>query len=229
MKYFFKYIKREYKLLMPFIITVINVQNLEFFFRVNYPASSFVISPYFLSFAIICDMMIAALYILLTLWNHVKMNNLDNNYISDSIKKHYIVYNGNAPDYNIYNFKYISGKERSISKNEEIWIVSENLSDDIFHPDLSKIVEENLKKGVTYCYFVVKDSPLADPTLIYSIDLLENKHRKYLDKTLFIIYLEEKLIVPEAYIIIYNATSDTRRKGYFAVEIGNDTKSYLYQ
>ena len=229
MRWFISFIKREYNLLLPFILTVVIAQNVEFFVRSTYPNNSFIKSPFFLTLVISLDMLIATIYILLTLWSHTQENDQEYHCASESIIKYYKVCNGDLPNHDICGFAELLSIEGGVEKGEEIWIVTENIDDDINHPELSSVIEENLKRGVIYYYFLIRDSLHPDPTLIYNADFFKNKYKRYLGKTLHIIEIGERLIIPETYIIVYNALSSTKRTGFLAVEVGSDASKFSYQ
>lgn len=138
------------------------------------------------------------------------------------------LHQGNIVSSGIYSFDYVAKIEPESIKGDEIWCITGDLEEDAKNDDLQKIIHENLKKGVTYKYFVTRVGEAVSDKAKYGMQKLLQAHAKY-KKRLMFIEVSEELVAPDIDIVIYKANSINDRIGFVCVEIGDDQNTYIYQ
>ncbi len=234
MKSFLEALKKDYKLLISYLVTLLNYYCFIIFLYNKFQNSKFLLSPYSLLLFLAVSVILCIGYVLIYFKNEKTIlkndfNQLDK--VENIINNYFELQKGNLINQNIYSIDYIKKKEKNCSKNAEIWIVTGDLEEDVNNNEIFSIIGTNLKKGVTYRYFISKVAGEISPIAKNGRNKLENKYRKYLNKKLFFYEIDSELIIPDIDITIYNATNldSDKRDGYVCVEIGDNDKSYSYQ
>ena len=135
---------------------------------------------------------------------------------------------GNIVSSKLYCYEYVTNIEKGLKKGDEIWCVSSDIEEDAKNEDLRRIIFNNLKKGVSYKYFISPEGKTISEKARWGKNVLMEYNAKY-NKRLLFFDIKEELIVPDLDIIIYNASDINKRIGYVCIEIGDDQDKYVYQ
>lgn len=135
---------------------------------------------------------------------------------------------GNIVSSEMYSFEYVTKIERECIKGDEIWCITGDLEEDSKNDELGSTINENLKKGVNYIYFITHLGDTISNKASLGIKTLQEANAKYVKKLKFI-EINEELIAPDIDIIIYKANHINKRIGFVCVEIGDDQNTYIYQ
>lgn len=124
---------------------------------------------------------------------------------------------------NIYSLKTLEDIEKNIKCDEQIWILTSDVKLETTPSNISKIMDDNLNKGVFYKYFIpdiIKNSA--------TILQLENKNKKYLNFNLVVVDKRNKFLFEKMDVIIYSPNNDNR-KGFICINFSNGDKEHYYK
>lgn len=135
---------------------------------------------------------------------------------------------GNIVSSGMYSFDYVTKIEQDSTKDDEIWCITGDLEEDSNNHDLGNVINENLKKGVIYKYFITHLGETISSKASLGRQRLQETNSAY-KKRLKFIEINEELVAPDIDIIIYKANHINERIGFVCVEIGDDQNTYIYQ
>ena len=92
---------------------------------------------------------------------------------------------------------------------QEIWVISENLNNDLYEEAIAASVQSNMRdRGITYRYFVRKSKKE------YLSNLLNNRGPSKLDGKYHIVALPDNTFLPFEELVIYDPKNEELRSGY---------------
>lgn len=136
---------------------------------------------------------------------------------------------GNILTSEIYSFDFVTNIEKNTIPDDEVWCITGDLEEDSKNTYLIETIQNNLKKGVCYRYFITRmGNEIAQKASLGMQTLTEAIDPKY-RKRLFFYEIDQELIAPDIDIIIYKANKVNERTGFICVEIGDEDDTYIYQ
>lgn len=236
-----KYLKSEY---LTYFITLVNIVYLFHFVANNYVVykqglqkeiTAFEIFLYAASVLIVA-ILVAGGFIFLSeneSLEHLskKIYTSTSELAENTVLAYDELQNGNLVKEKIYGFHYVTELEKSISKGQEIWIISGDIEEDTQNQSLVDVIGDNLDRGVIYRFMISKVNGEITDTANTGKQKLEQNYSDHLNKNLFILEIQYELVAPDVDIIIYDATAPKAdsRKGFVCIEIGQNNDSYSYQ
>ncbi len=236
-----KYLKPVY---LTYFITLVNIVYLFHFVANNYviykqglkkEITSFEIFLYAASVLIVAILVVGGFIFLRDNESLAHLSNRLHTSTSELAENTVLEYdelqNGNLIKEKIYGFHHVTELEQSISKGQEIWIISGDIEEDTQNQSLVDVIGNNLDRGVIYRFMVSKVNGEITDIANTGKQKLEQNYSDHLNKNLFITDIPCELVAPDVDIIIYDATAPKAdsRKGFVCIEIGQNNDSYSYQ
>lgn len=116
--------------------------------------------------------------------------------------------------------------EKQINGNDEIWVLTSDIKLETTVSSISSIIESNLKKGVTYRYFI----PETERNNASFLEL-QRKYNKYENFEIVKISKQYKLLFEKFDVIIYSPDKNYTegRVGFICVNFSDDEKHIMFK
>lgn len=124
---------------------------------------------------------------------------------------------------NIYPLKSLEDIEKNVKCNEQIWVLTSDVKLETTASNISRIMDENLDKGVLYKYFIpdiIKNSA--------TILQLKDKYKNYSNFDLEIVDEQYKFLFEKIDVVIYTPNNDTR-KGFICINFSNNDETHYFK
>lgn len=124
---------------------------------------------------------------------------------------------------NIYSLKSLEQIEKKVECNEQIWVLTSDVKLETTVSNISQIMDDNLKKGVYYKYFI-PDTIKNSATILQ----LENKNKTYSNFDLIVLDMHYKFLFEKIDVIIYYP-DNVKRKGFICINFSNNSETHYFK
>lgn len=230
-RYFLDKVKRN-KDILSLTVSFVTLMQVAIFACLNEDSQT-LISLYYLKVFILCTVIFSAVFLSLVFYLHFDLisdskQSLTNTALLTCVKRASLQLDREAykRKMQVFSFLDILNIERSIKKDDQIWVLTTDVTLETSLIALSEVMNYNLEKGVKYTYFI-PDTEATEASILE----LNHDYGKYKNFRLKKIVPDYKLLFEKFDVIIYSPEKNgvNGRLGFICVHFSDKPDEIIFR